>query len=180
MKTYVTYGLLWAVAGAILTLAMFFLGFQSDLEKFKSGQLIAMVGGLIISIVFIVLGTKARRAEVPASEGFSYGQALGAGIMVGLFATLFGIVFNFIYTHYINTGMQDLIIQAQVDKWEAKGMSGAQLEGAEKMMRKTMNPAIQAVFYLVFGMIFSVIISLITSAFLKREPVEEPIPPVSA
>lgn len=180
MKIYLTYGLAMSIAGALLTLALFLLGFHSDAAKLQTSQWISMVGGLAIGIVIIVMGTKARRETVPPGESFSYGQALGAGVMIVLFAALFGIATNLLYTQVINPNMNDIIVQAQIEKWEAKGMTSTQIEQAEGMMRKMMHPAIQVCFGFLGGMFFGTVISLITAAFLKREAAAESEPPVAA
>jgi len=52
-------------------------------------------------------------------------------------------VTNFVYFQFINPGFTDVIIQAQLAKMEAKGMQGAQLEQAEKVVRMMMKPGIQ-------------------------------------
>lgn len=168
MKTYLTYGFVMALAGALLTLVLFFLGYHSDVEKLASAQIIGSIGGLIIGFIVIFLGTKARRAEVPASEPFGYGRALGAGVMISLFGSLFGIVTNFVYFKLINPSMVDLIVQAQLDKFEAKGMSGVQLEQAEKMVRMMSGPIISSVFGFIAAFLFGTLIALITAAFLRR------------
>jgi hypothetical protein len=179
MKTPLVYGLFMALAGLLLTLVLYFTGFHSDVEKLKTAQTISTVGGLAIGITFITLGTKARRAEVPATEAFGYGRALGAGVLIGLFGSLFGIVTNFLYMHVINPGLTDLMVQAQIAKWEAAGMSSDRIEQAEKMMRTMMNPALQAVFGIIIGVLFCTIIALVVAAFLKREATAEQ-PPVAA
>jgi hypothetical protein len=168
-----------ALAGLLLTLLLYFTGFHSEAEKLGTAQTISTVGGLAIGITFITLGIKARRAEVPATEAFGYGRALGAGVMIGVFGSLFGIVTNFLYMHVINPGLTDLMVQAQIAKWETLGMSSERIEQAEKMMRTMMNPALQAVFGIVIGVLFCTIISLIVAAFLKREATEVQ-PPVAA
>lgn len=180
MKTPLTYGFYMALAGLLLSLALFFLGFHSDVDKLKSAQLISSVGGLALGITFIVLGIKARRAEVPVTEEFGYGRALWAGVQVSFFGCLFGTVLNFLYMRVINPGLTDLMVQAQINKWEAAGMSSDRMEQAEKVMRTMMNPALQAVFGILFGMIFCTIISLIAAAFLKRATQEDLMPPAVA
>jgi len=162
MKTYLTYGLAMTVAGALLTLAL------------RTAQWIGMGGGLVIGIAAIVLGTKARRAELPATEEFGYGRALGTGVMIVLFAALFGIVTNLLYTQVINPNFSEVLVQAQIEKWEAAGMSADKIEKAEGLMRKMMNPAIQACVGFLSGMMFGTLISLVTAAFLKREASAEP------
>ncbi|HEY5078554.1 MAG TPA: DUF4199 domain-containing protein [Opitutaceae bacterium] len=172
MKTCSLYGLILAITGAIVTLVLFFLGFHSDPAKVGTGQ---MIGGLTIlaaSIVITSLGIKARRAEVPGSEPFGYGRALGAGVLISLVAVVLSTVFNIIYTVFINTGFTEVMVQAQMDKLQAKGLSGAQLDQAEKMTRMMMGPVPAAIVGILFGMIIGTIISLILAAFLKR-----PAPP---
>lgn len=175
MKTYLTFGFVAALCNTLLAVVLFFLGFHSDPAKLSAAQWIAWIGGVGISVACIVLGTKARRAEIPANESFSYGQALGAGTMIALFAALLGAAGHLLYTTVINPGMTDVVVQAQVAQWEAMGMTSAQIENAENITRKMMNPGIQVVFAFVLGFIFNFVIALITSAFLKRSEVP-PLP----
>ncbi len=168
MKTYLSYGLAMAIASLLLTLALFFAGYHSDPEKIQTAQLIVTIVGLAIGVIGIALGTKARRAEVPASEPFGYGRALGAGVMIGLFSAIFGTVFHLTYSLAINPDFNEMLVQAQMAKLEADGMAANQIEAAEAVMRKVMHPALQAVFGLVGGTVYGTIIALITSIFLRR------------
>ena len=168
MKTYVTFGFLIALGGALLNLVLFFLGFHSNVEKLSSAQWIGGIVSLAIGVTFTILGTRARRAEVPAAEPFGYGRALGAAVMITLFASLFGAIFYFIYLQFINPGFQDVIVQAQSAKLEARGLSGAQLEQAEKMTRIFTGPILSSCFNFLGGMFFGTIVSLIVAAFVKR------------
>lgn len=174
MKTYLTYGAAMAVAGALLNLSLFFLGFHSDVSKLDTAQLIGTIVGLIVCVTCVVLGTRARRDEILPTVDFGYGSALGAGVMVVLFASLLGTVFNFVYFQFINPGFSDLIMQSQAAKMEGKGLSAAQIEQAQKMTAMFFKPAFQACFGFIFGMIFGTIVSLITAAFLKRAPSDTP------
>jgi hypothetical protein len=173
MKTYLTYGSAMAGGGFLLVLVLFALGFHSDPTKLGTAQIIQSCVGLAIGIVCIVLGTKAKRATVPPDEDFGYGATLGTGVMITLFAALIGIVTSFLYMRIINPGMNDIIIQAQIAKWEAANMPAARMEQAEAMMRKMMNPALQICFQFLGGMFFGTLISLITAAFLKRPAADE-------
>ncbi len=175
MKIYLTYGFVAALCNTLLAVVLFFLGLHSDPEKLSTAQWIGWIGGLIISIAGIVLGTKARRAERSANEPFTYGQALGAGVMIALFAALFGAIGHFLYMSMINPGMTEIVIQSQIAQLEASGMSSSQIESAESITRKMMHPAIQAAFAFIFGFIFNAVIALIASAFLKRSEVP-PLP----
>lgn len=179
MKTPLIYGLYMALGALLLNLALYFTGFHSDVDKLGTAQMISSIGGLAIGIAFIVLGTKARRAEVPATEEFGYGRAFLTGVQIGIFACLFSVVTNILYMNVVNSGLRELMMQAQINKWEAAGLSSDRIEQAEKMMRKMMSPVMQAVIGTIFGMVFCTLISLVTAAFLKR-PATAAQPPVAA
>jgi hypothetical protein len=173
MKTYATYGFYMSLASALLVFALYFMGFHSEASKLSTAQTIQMVCGFAIGTTFIVLGIKARRAEVPAIEDFGYGRALGTGVMITLFAALFGTIFNYLYSAVINPNYVEVMLQAQTMKFEEKGMSGEQIDRAIGMMRGMMKPAIQAAFGFIAGMFFGTLISLVAAAFLKRPATDE-------
>ncbi|MSU23600.1 MAG: DUF4199 domain-containing protein [Opitutus sp.] len=174
MKTYLTYGFYMALGSALLVLAVFFLGLHSDPTKLSLAQWVQGCGGLGIAIACIIFGTKARRAEVPVTEEFAYGSALGSGVMITLFAALFGIVTTYLYTAVINPNFTEVTMQAQAAAFEAKGVPTDKIEQIQKITAAMMKPPIQAAFGFVFGMLFGTIISLITAAFLKRAASDEP------
>ena len=179
MKTPLIYGLYMALAGLVLNLVLYFAGFHSEVDKLGTAQTIATIGNLILGVTLLVLGIKARRAEIPPTEDFGYGRALWAGVQISFFACIFGIITNFLYMNVINRGLRELMVQAQIAKWETLGMSSDRIEQAEKMMRMMMNPAMQAVFGLLFGMLICTVISLIAAAFLKRPAQDNLAPPVA-
>jgi len=167
-----------ALAGAVFLVVLYLLGFHSDPAKLKAAQLIGTIGTLGIVITCITLGIKARRAGMPRTEEFTYGQAFTSGFMIALFSALFGIVTSFLYAKFINPDFVDVIVQAQVTQFEAKGMSASQIEAAEKMVRTMSSPGVQAGFGFVFNLVCATIISLIAAAFLKRAAaIEDPEAP---
>jgi hypothetical protein len=168
MKTCSLYGFVMAVASAILLLALYFLGFHTDPAKFAAAKWIGGLGALVISIVVMVLGVKARRAEVPANEPFGYGSALGAAFMISFVSTIVYSIFYFVYISFINNGFLDMMIQDTMDKMQAKGISGSQLDSMEKGIRFMSTPGIQTISSVIAGLLFGFILSLIIAAFLKR------------
>jgi hypothetical protein len=168
MKTSLTYGFAMAVAGAVLAMVLYLTGLHSDAAKLTTAQIVGTVGALIIGAICITLGTRARRAEYPPNETFSYGRAFGTGVSIALFAALFGILTTFAYTKFVNPEFVDVIVAAQNQKLEARGLSSAQLEATEKMVRKMSAPPIQAAFGFVGALVLGTLISLVTAAFLKR------------
>jgi hypothetical protein len=168
MKTCSLYGFISALAGAFLTLVLYFLGYHSDPAKLTAASWIGGLGGLAIASVCTALGVKARRAEVPDDAGFGYGQALGAGVLVALVSSVLSAVFTYAYYAFINPGFTEIVIQDKMDKLQAKGISGAQLDQAEKFTRFLLNPVPAAIFTLIGGFIVGFLIALIVAAFLKR------------
>ncbi len=173
MKTYLIYGAAMAIAGAVLAIVLYLLGFHSDPAKLTAAQIIGTCVGLGIAITCITLGIKARRAEVPTTEDFGYGRALGAGVMIALFAALFGTVSTFAYAKFINPEFVDVIVQAQIQKMESQGMNSAQLESAEKMIRAMSGPLAQTIFGCLGSFVFGTLISLVAAAVLKRPAAPE-------
>ena len=176
MKTYLTYGFALALGGLLVALLLFFLGFHSEAEKLQAGQAIGTVGNVVIYATCLVLGIKARRAEVPVTEDFGYGRALGTGVMITLFGALFTVVTHWLYISFINPGFTEFMIEIEVAKFEASGMDASQAETAEAWLRTIMQPAFQVLFAFFGTLVFGTVISLIVSAFLKRPAAATPPP----
>lgn len=172
MKTPLTYGFAMAVAGAVLTFAMFFMGFHDTPEKMDSifTNTVNFVGPLAIGITCLVLAMKEKREDTPAEKDWGYGSALGTGVLTVLFGSLIGAVTAYVYYVFINPNIGEVIYQVQVAKMEAKGMSSDQIEKAEPMMRKFMNPVMMTVFQSVIGFVWGVILSLVVAIFFKKRP----------
>jgi hypothetical protein len=168
MKTCALYGFISALAGAFLNLILFFSGFHSDPAKLAAATWIGGVLGLAIAVTCIVLGIKARRAEVPVTEEFGYGRALGTGSLVALVSSFLSAIFTYAYYSFINSAFIDIVVQDKVAKAEASGASGDRLEKIEAGTRMFMQPIPQAIVVLIMGFIIGFIISLVVAAILKR------------
>jgi hypothetical protein len=170
MKTCALYGFISALALAFLNLILYFSGLHSDPAKLVAAAWIGGVAGLSIAVTCIVLGVKARRAEVPVTEEFGYGRALGAGVAVAGISSVLTSIFTYVYYAYINPAFIDIVVQDKMAKLEASGMSSDKVEKAEAGLRMFMGPIPQAVGGLIVGFIVGVIISLVVAAALKRPP----------
>lgn len=182
MKPPVVYGVALALASAFLTLALYFLGWHSDAAKLSQAQWIGAIGVFLLNVVCVVLGIRAERAETPAGKNFGYGRALGVGVMVSLVAGVIGIGTNWFYFETVNPGFRDLLVQAQLDKMAASGLSGDQMDKAEKGLRFFMQPLILGLVSFVNAIIWGTLISLVAAAFLKRRPSGVPVaepPPIA-
>lgn len=174
MKTTLLYGLAMSIVGALIAFLLFFLGFHDSVEKLPTAQTIGTVVGLLNAVVCLFLGIRARRSEVPASEPFGYGRALGAGTLIALWGSIFGSIFHVIYMGLINPGFRDIIVQGELAKMEARGMSSAQIEQAEGMVRMMTGPIPSGIFALIFGFLFTFLFALIVAAFVRRPAADAP------
>ena len=181
MKIALKYGAFSALASAAFTLAMYFAGFHESAEKMKSSQLIGFLGGFGIAITLLALAMKEARANAPLDRDWGYGNAFGTGVLTAVFSSLFGAVFGYCYLAFINPAFSDVVMQGQIAAMEAKGMSAAQLEKAEPMMRKWMSPPVMTVIQVISGFIMSTCLSAIIAIFFRKrvEPAGLVPPPVA-
>jgi hypothetical protein len=168
MKTTFFYGLIIAIANILLNYVMYFLGFHDSVEKFPTGQMIVGIAGLVIGVVGLVLAIRARRAETPATEGFGYGRSLFAGVLTAFWCTCFTMFSWVIYLAFVNPGVREIMVQSELAKLEAKGLSSTQIEQAEGMIRMMMGPVPQALIGFCFSLIIWTLIALIVAAFIRR------------
>lgn len=174
MKLPLVYGLAMAAGGALLNVVLYLAGFHESTDKLPAAQVIGTVVGLGIVIACLALAMKHKRASYPADAEWGYGPALGVGVLTSLVGALFGAVFSYVYFAFINPDMSEVILQAQVEKMEAAGISAAKIEQAQPMMKKWMSPGVMTVMQLFFGVIFGIVLSLIVAIFFRKREVVAP------
>jgi hypothetical protein len=174
MKTYTLYGFISSLAGAFLTLLLYFAGFHSDPSKLAAAKWIGGLLGIAILTTCVVLGIKARREEIPVEHDFGYWRSFFASFMICAVATVFNLVFTYVYNTFINPGFNDLLLQEQLNKIEASGMSGDKLDRAEGFTRSMFHPVPQAIFFVVISLVIAVVLSLILAGFFTRKAVQPP------
>ena len=159
-----------AIAGAMLTLLLFFAGFHDSVENMKPAQWLGGVGGVAIGATCLALAMREKRAQFPADADWGYGSALGSGVLTAVFASLFGLVTGYVYFAILNPGFSDVLYQAQASAMEAKGVPASQIEKIEPLLRKWMSPIALTITQFVMGFVWSVVLSLITAIFFRKRP----------
>ncbi|HUG09753.1 MAG TPA: DUF4199 domain-containing protein [Opitutaceae bacterium] len=165
MKLYVTYGFLIALGSAILTMALFALGYHS--ENLAMGQKLGYLG-FVIAIAGLSLGMREYRNEVGKGV-MSYGRALGTGVLISIWSAVFGAVFNFVYFQFINPGFTDANVQFQMAEMERKGMPASTVEQAEGMIRLFSSAPMITILGTIMAVIFGAVLSLILAAIFKSK-----------
>ena len=169
MSTKFVYALILTIGGAVLSLLLFFTGYQT--EKLATGQYLQWLGFVIMAVV-LWLGIKAVR-EDSLHQALTYGQCVGTGTLISLYSGLMSAVYTFIHLKFVNPNFADYQIELIRAKWAAAGMSDAQMEQAEGFTRKMMGPIIQTIMTPILVVVIGLILSLIIAAFLKRNPPDE-------
>ncbi len=177
MGTKFFYALVLTLATIVLQLLLFFSGFQT--EKLATGQYLQWLGLAIMGVV-LWLGIKAVRDE-KADRTMTYGQCVGTGVLISLYSGLMTAFYTFIHFTFINTGFADYTIALTREKWAARGLTQAQMEGAEAITRKMLQPGVQAILGVLFAVLIGLVLSLIISAFVKGKApaVKESAAPLS-
>ena len=163
MSTKFFYALVLTLATVVFQLLLFFSGFQT--EKLATGQYLQWLG-LVIMAVVLWLGIKAACDE-KLDRPMTYGQRVGTGVLISLYSGLMGAIYTFVHFTFINTGFADYTIALTREKWAAKGLTQAQMEGAEAITRKMLQPGVQAILGVFFAVLIGLILSLIISALVK-------------
>lgn len=171
MKSQLTYGAISAIASAIFSLVMFFLGFQT--EKLQTGQHVQWLG-LIVFGVILFLGMRDVRENKP-NKAISYGQALGAAFMISLFAGIFSAVYNYIHLSFINTNYAQYMADFMRTNLEAQNVPSEQVDAIVAAQGKMMSPAIQSGLMVIMTPIMGTIFGLILAIFVKKAAPADPI-----
>ncbi|MFA5263251.1 MAG: DUF4199 domain-containing protein [Opitutaceae bacterium] len=165
MRTYITYGAISAIAVALLNLALFFTGYQT--EKLATGQYLQWIGFVII-IVVLVLGMRDVRESKP-DKTLSYGQGVLAALMISVFYGLFTAVYTYIHFSFVNPNYTQYMLDIARSQMEAKNMPEAQIDAIIGMQAKMMTPVVMSIMTVIFAPIMGTIFGLIIAIFVKRQ-----------
>lgn len=124
--------------------------------------------GYLILIAGLVLAMKDFRTQ---NNGFMrYGQGLGLGSLTSAVSGVLSGAFMYVYMSFIDTTLNDQILDKAREQWEKQGMSEQQMEQAAEMSKSFMGPGAMFVFGVLGSLIFGVILSLIIAAIMKKDP----------
>lgn len=171
MKTYVTYGAINAIVGAVFSLILYFLGFQT--EKLAIGQQLQWLG-LIFTIVVLFLGMREARENKP-DGAISYGGAVGAAALISVFSGIFSAIYIYIHFSYVNPHYAQYIADFTRTQLEAKSVPEANIDAAIAMQTKMLSPVVQSLMTVVVAPIMGTLIGLILAIFVKKAAPQDPI-----
>lgn len=134
---------------------------------------LSMVKGLsYINYVLIIAGLiwfTINYRNTSLGGNISYGQALGYGTIIVVLAALISSIYSYIFMKYIDPSFVEKLIAVGEQEMINQGMSDDQIEMAQSMQKRFMQPGLMNIMGFVWFSILGFIITLITSAIVKKE-----------
>jgi hypothetical protein len=165
--TAMRYGLIWGLAGILLGLVSYLLGW-TDPSASSSSSMISGVLSIGLSITIIVLAIKHHR-DNELGGYITFGRGFKTGMLTAFFYAIIATIWTVIFLNFIATDMIELMQAAMYEQWENQGLSEEQIEQAEgfALMFASKKFMIGAAF--VGTLIMGAILSSIISAIMKKE-----------
>lgn len=174
MKIPLLYGSAMAVAGTLVTLVQYLLGFHNDMARFETGKTVGTIAGFAITIIGLILVMRFVR-DTTSDGSLSYGKAVGTGALTSVFQGVIGGILTYVYGTLINPEFHELVFENARQK-----LSADQAQAAEGMLRFFTSPLWFLVVMVFVTPIVGTIFSLIIGAFMKRPPRAPQPPPLTA
>jgi hypothetical protein len=103
------------------------------------------------------------------NNGFlNYGEGLGLGTLLSAVAGVFSSTFNYVYTTFVDTSINQKILDIQREGMEKRGMSEEQIEQFMEISANFMSPGIVFLSNILSIIFIGFIISLIIAAIQKN------------
>jgi len=129
--------------------------------------------GYIIYAVFIFLAHKNFKDE--GNSYLSYSQGIGIAFWMSLVSSVISSLFTYVYVKFVDAGFIEMMKETQLEQFQEKGMSEAQIEQAMKFSEMFMKPESLLLFGIVFGIIGIVVTALIVTIFTQKKNPEPAI-----
>lgn len=163
VKAALNYGIITGIILVIYSLITWLIG------QFTN-QLLGYVPYIIL-LVFIVIGTKEYREELPG-KAITYGTALGYGTLLSLYVSIFATIFSYLFLTFIDPDIIEMLKTQVEEEFLKQGIPDEQIEMTMKIQNKLITPIVISIMNIFSYTFIGFVISLITSAILKKEPEE--------
>lgn len=167
-RNSMNYGLIAGLILIVYALILYFL----DMMFYKP-FLVGQLPGIIVLLVFMMIGTKALRDQFMHGS-ITYGKAFLSAFLIGLIAMVLALIFSDILTYVIDPGLKEKALQFQAEKMLSSGkltqeQIDTMLERQKEMSGKVWVIAIGQFFILLTDTVIAAVIALITAAIQKKE-----------
>lgn len=166
--TAMRYGLIWGLAGILLGLISYLLGWTEPTGGFSGGSIISSVLSIALTVAILVLAIKHHR-DNELGGYITFGRGFQTGMLTTLFYAIIATVWMFLFINFIATDMIENIQAAMVEQWEAQGLSDEQIEQAQSFTGFMSSKGFMIGAAFGGALLWGAILSLIISAVLKKE-----------
>ena len=166
--TAMRYGLIWGLAGILLGLISYLLGWTEPTGGFSSGSMISSVLSIGLAIGILVMAIKHHR-DNELGGYISFGRGFKTGMLTSLFYAVIATVWMVIFINFIATDMIDNIQAAMVEQWEEQGLTDEQIEQAQSFAGFFSSKGFMIGAAFGGALLWGAILSLIISAVMKND-----------
>ena len=164
--TAMRYGMFWGLAGILLGLVSYLLGWTDPGNT--TGSMISGVLSLGVSITILVLAIKHHR-DNELGGYIKFGRGFKTGMLTAFFYAIIATVWTIIFVNFIATDLVELVQAAMYEQWEKQGLTDEQIEAAEgiALFFTSKKFMVGAAFF--GALLVGAILSSIIAAVMKKE-----------
>ena len=164
--TAIKYGIIGAVANAVLTMLFYNVGLMELDDSGQAGSFIPTIVTTLLGIAVLFLGLKTYR-DTENGGRLTVGRGALWSLAYGLIGGLVAAVFTYLFFTFLAPEFIENMAALQEAALEDSGASAEQIEQTQGMMGMFMSPGFFAITSVFSTVITSLIIGSIISIFIK-------------
>ena len=167
MQTGLKYGIMLALAGVVIQLIMYIMGWGDPMEGDPTMSFLMGTASFAISIAIMVMAVRYHR-DTELGGFISFGRAMLVYLYVGVASALITAIWGWLYNNVIAPETQEAMKQT-IDQVRAQVEDGEAPEMALTIVESTFNMTNNPLMMFFTSLIGTLVIGLILSLILKRE-----------
>lgn len=164
-KTGVKWGLIYA--GFSIAFSLVSLQFLNPAEPGALSYAVSFVSFIVMIVAAVLCMKEYKRLN---HDSMTLGQGFKTGLLMFAISGLVGSIFNFVYYKWIDPGLSDRMIQAQLSQMENNpGMNEEAMEFMEGFLEFFLSPGSLLIFGIITSLAMGALVSVIVAAILKKD-----------
>ena len=163
MKTELRYGIIFAGVVVVYVMIEHVLGFNT--VRHDIGQY-TRLAGVLVPIIAIVLGVRAKRRELNGQ--LTFGQGVKTGFLIAVIQTTLTTLWFLFYGSVINPEFVNTMLEFERTKMTNAGSTTAEINSSIGTMRTLYSFPYLQLFQEVIGVIYGLIVAVLAAAIFRR------------
>ena len=168
MKTELKYGVIFAAIVIVYVMIEHFLGFNTT--RHDIGQY-SRLAGVLVPIIGIFMGIKAKRKEL--NGNLTFGQGVKTGFLIALIQTTITTLWFWFYGTVVNPQFVNTMLEFERSRMLARGTDAADARATIDRLKALYSFPFLQLAQEVAGILYGTIFAMIFSAFLKKKREEQ-------